>query len=201
MEKNKIVEELGKQAAAVGAARERYDGAGADVKIASAELLDAVVDAVKPALRAMGNRVTVAWDEDGQVPTVATFRALHLWGNSNPCDASAPACNNPDCTYHGDCQVRRQAEAAGDRGLYLTEHGDLILAKYSTEPNGSWQAEYELQTSRQVVDMVGDGLNKILDIIGVSLSAQARGAAGRKTAIFATKADRIRAAAVLLRTA
>lgn len=171
MEKDKIIGQLKQQATAVATMRERYDAAGEAVKVASAELLEAVVDAVKPALKAICNRVDAAWSEDEQKATPATFRGFWMWGQT------------------------------GKASIYLTDRGDLVGAKYSCYPSGDWTAEFDLLTSRQVVDVLGADLAKALDLIGLGLAAQAKGDAAKQTKAFDVRAERIRAAAILLRTA
>jgi hypothetical protein len=176
VEQNTIIDELRKQAAGVAIASTRRATAAQSEKMAAAELLEAVVDAVRPALKAMGNRVLESWDEETETATPATFRGLCLLGKDSP-------------QNHLD-----------SKAIILSEHGDLLLARYITEGD-NWKASFELMTSRQVVDLAPDELPSILEIIGRSLAAQARGASERRRLAFVTKADRIHAAAVLLRTA
>lgn len=176
VEQNALIEELRKQATGVEAATAARMTAADAEKIAAAELLEAVVNAVRPALLAMGNRVLESWDEETETATPASFRGLCLLGKDSP-------------QNHFD-----------SKAIILSEHGDLLLAKYTTQGD-SWTAQFELMTPRAVVELAGNELASILEIIGRSLAAQARGASAKRTAAFATKAQRIHAAAVLLRTA
>jgi hypothetical protein len=183
VEQEKIVQDLGEQAEQVAAG---YDRAGAAYRrrlSASAELLNRVIDAVRPALRAMGSRVEIARTQSamGVTSDSAAFRGVELWG---------------------EAPTGRPVVIQGDGvGFILTDHGDLVIARYvytGTRDATSWRATYDLVTAAKLVDQVGDDFGQVLDRIAQALKVAARDSSPAAAAAHNAQAARIEAAALLL---
>jgi hypothetical protein len=186
MEPEKIAKEIGAQARAVAKQREDYDAAHLEEKVARAFMLERVVDEVKPALRALCSRVAVSGvvTKSGEHTDPATFRALRLWGET--------LLQSQFGVGHDDAVA-----------VYLTDHGDLTSASYHGDwhPGGvwKWEVEFALLTPGKAIELAGD-VAPMLDAVARALEQEAKGAAVARTARLKEKAERIRAAALLMRS-
>jgi hypothetical protein len=183
VEQDKIVQELGRVADGVAAGHDVATAALRRRRDASAEMLNRVIDAVRPALRAMGSRVEIARTQSamGVTSDSAAFRGVELWGQ-------APTAK----------PVVMQGDGVG---FILTDHGDLVIARYaytSTRDATSWRATYDLVTAAKLVDQVGDDFGQILDRIAQTLKAAARDSSPAAAAAHNAQAARIEAAALLM---
>jgi hypothetical protein len=200
VEQEKIVQELGKQAAQVAGGGAQVEAAAARLRAASAEMLNRVVDAVRPALRAMSGRVEISRTQStvGVTSDPAAFRGVELWG-------WAPT-GKPIDKAKNDFHARAGAEVGWHRdgrflGIILTDHGDLVIARYEyTESRDAirWGATYDLVTAAGVIELVGGYFPLVLDAIAQALRHAALEATPTRAAEINGQAARVEAAALLL---
>jgi hypothetical protein len=187
------LKQLRSTAAAVGKQAAALDVAGTDASLAKGELLAAVIDAIKPALRAICSKVAIGSTitDAGTTTEPASWRGLYLAGD-------------------GPCLVDRKTSPDGIRGrwggdrLMLRADGHLVTLRYQgpwTNVRGEvskWTAE---AIPTDAVSATGRwNLDVMIGSISNAVMAQANGASPRRAAQLRESAERIRALVVLVQS-
>lgn len=172
--------QLHAQARGVADVTATADVAAADKKAASVELLDAVVEAVRPALRALASRIVIARAVSGAGTTEKTLDEPGLYLAS-----TGPAPATP-----------------GKADLFLCREGSFVMLGYDDEVDvggvRQWKAAVVELASRDVIDMFPIAV--VLDAIARALAAQANGNAVKRTQKIQEQAARLRALVTLVRS-
>lgn len=173
--------QLNAQARGIADVTAAADAAIADKKTASVELLDQVVDAVRPALRALSSRITIARSTSSTGTT--TDKTLDEPGLYLASTGPAPA-------------------TPGKADLFLCREGSFVLLGYDDEVEVGgvrrWQAAVVELASRDVVDMFP--LPVVLDAIARAMAEQVNGNSARRTKQIVDQAARLRALVTLVRS-
>jgi hypothetical protein len=191
-ETKRLLRELGDQARVVGKQDDERRAAIKSDRDSKAELLEAVVDAVRPALRAIATRVqldaagTRCADRNGLLVGTKKTKEEYVVG-----PVVRPISGDP---------LRGRY---GGEDLFLMEDGGFFEVTYdgpwskvAGEKSG-WQGIGVPVGAAEVV--AGYDLGSILDEVEEELVAQAGGGAARATARAWASAERIHAIAVLVR--
>lgn len=181
--------QLQHQAVGVATAVAANEEAMADKKTASVELLDAVVEAVRPALRAMSSRIVTSrvTSGAGTTETALDEPGLYLTCIGPPRDRPGP-----------------YATAGSWQGtdLFLCREGSFVMLSYDGELDragvSKWAAAVVELATRDIVDMFP--LPVVLDAIARAMSAQANGNTTKRTEQIRNQADRLRALVTLVRS-
>jgi hypothetical protein len=187
------LKQLRSTAVAVEAQTTALDIAGTDAAVAKGELLDAVIDAIRPALRAICSQVALAcaFTAEGTTTEPAPWRGVHLMGDG------------PWLTDRKTSPDGIRGRWGGDR-LVLRDDGQLVTLRYQG-PWTSVKGEVSKWTAEAApTDAVSAAARWDLDVIIGALSdavmAQANGAAPERTAQLRESAERIRAHVVLVQS-
>jgi hypothetical protein len=180
MSTNWILSQLKHQARGVADATDANAAAAADKKTVSVELLDAVVEAVRPALRALASRIVIARAVSGAGTTEKTLDEPGLFLAS-----TGPAPATP-----------------GKADLFLCREGSFVLLGYdeAVDVGGvrQWKAAVVELATRDVVDMFP--LAVVLDSIARALVEQAKSNTTKRTQEMVNQAARLRALVTLVRS-
>jgi len=188
-EQRTLVGELGQRAREIAHQREERDEAWADVRAANAEVLGAVLEAIRPAARSLGGQVPISCTvtPEGTSTESAPWRGLWLCG-------MGPA-------------VTQKAGDVGRYGgsrYYLRDAGDLMILEYTgkwSTANGEashWDASARVVSPTEV--LAESALEPILDVLAKALEAQLGGASAKRAVQLKEKAERLRALSTLLRS-
>lgn len=187
---NDILTALAEQARGVAADVEENTVAKADKRSAAAQLLSGVVDAVRPALRAMSSRIVIARVSSGAGKTERTLDEPGVYLAS--LHAPVPLTPGP--------QVMAGTWQGTD--LFLTRDGSFAMLSYDGvhEAGGvsQWEAAIVELRVEDVVEMFP--LAVTLDAIARALTAQVGSNLGRRTKQIEEQAERLRALASLTRS-
>lgn len=137
---------------------------------AKAELLQAIIDAVKPALQAICSRVVLKKETPGgeRADVVATWTGIRIAGGL------------------GDA-----------RALYLTVGGVLMEVDYIWGGGWEWQGKWCPQTVRHTITEFD--IEPMIESLTQALVAQAKGGAQKRTELLQVHAVQLQAVATLLR--
>ena len=194
-ETKRMLRELGDQAKRVARERSAYDGAWEEARRARVELLAAIVDAVRPALPALGSGLALRWSSHGvdAASAKAPFRAVLVGqmqkGPSLPCRFALAS----------DSRRGRY----GGTALYLTDEGVFVDLEYdgawSDVPGevSKWEAKWCPMTADDVVAEYD--VADVLDRLTTALVQQAHGATPMRTANLLTRAKQLQALTKMLR--
>jgi hypothetical protein len=164
------LKQLRSTAAAVGAQTTALDIAGTDAAMAKGELLDAVIDAIRPALRAICSRVVTGNTVRAGICMAdwASWRGVWISGKDKT-------------------------------GLYLTANGDFVVLRYKDmQVTCGWAAEeINIDATQAAADY---GLPSILESLDDALDSQATGAAPTRAASLRNTAERLRALCKLVQS-
>jgi hypothetical protein len=188
------LKELRATAEAVGAQTAALDVAGLDASMASAELLAAVLDALRPALRAICSPVAVYSTTTGAGTTTepSGWRGLYLAGDG------------PQIVGRHQLDDGAVRGRYGGERLMLRDDGQLVVLRYE----GPWSNVYRETSSWTATAAVVDAgaaagrydVPGILDALAQALAAQARGGAPARAAKLREKAERLQALVILVRS-
>lgn len=177
---DRILTELAVQARGVAVASDAHISALADKRTASAELLTAVVEAVRPALRAVSSRIIIARVTSGAGMTDTTLDEPGLYLAS-----TGPAPATP-----------------GKADLFLCREGSFVLLGYDDEVEVGgvkrWKAAVVELGVHDVIEMFP--LAVVMDAIARALAAQASSNTPRRTKQIEDQAARLRALVTLVRS-
>jgi hypothetical protein len=187
------LKQLRSTAVAVEAQTTALDIAGTDAAMAKGELLDAVIDAIRPALRAICSQVALAgtFSAEGTTTEPASWRAVHLAGDG------------PRLTDRRMSPDGLRGHWGGDR-LVLRADGQLLIlchqGPWTSVPGevSRWTAE-ATSTDAQTAAARWN-LDTILGSLSDAVMAHANGAAPERTAQLRESAERIRALVVLVQS-
>lgn len=197
MESQVNLSELGTMAATVASQHAEYEAAVAAEEEADAALLTALVETVRPALRALSSRPLIAsrtwWVDNISTDTEtrrAEWRGLYMRAVSD--SPSGPAQDYP----------RANSGAFVGRDLFLREDGTWVRLTYAgswSKWQGSsdeWEAEEQVLTALEVAQeyKVAD----IVESVRAALQAQLDGAKGSRTKAARERAARVAALAALV---
>lgn len=185
----RTLNQLSAQAIGVAAAVDANAQALVDKKNASVELLDAVVNAVRPALRAMSSRIVTSRITS---PAGTTETALDEPGLYLTCLPPMRDRPGPYIT----------AGAWQGTDVFLCREGSFVMLSYDGEANrdgvSKWAGAVVELASRDVVDMFP--LPVVMDAIARAMATQANGNTTRRTEQIRNQADRLRALVTLVRS-
>jgi hypothetical protein len=170
------------------------DAAGAVLHEANAALLEATVEAHRPALRALASVVGASGTSSGAGTTVEPMPWRGVWlGGEGPTLIARESA--------GPLMARGRH---GGTRLILDTAGTFVELSYegpwSNVPGevSSWTASVALLNSRTVVERYN--VNVILDRLAAALLAQANGVSPERAVLLREKADRIQALTKLIRS-
>lgn len=190
-----VINELAEQAKKVGRQQTDYDEAWDAEHRARAELLQAVLDSVRPALRAICNRVVIKGTSSaaGSTTDAALWRGLLV--------SSEPSGGGPKVVpIAGD---RHRGRYAGS-DLLLNDEGVLVEIVYEgTYSNvkgeiSSWEGKWCPLTCRHAITEYS--ADKIIDRLTTALLDSAKGASPMRTAMLLSRAEHLRAVTVMLKS-
>jgi hypothetical protein len=190
----RIVNDLAEQARRVGRQQEDYDAAWDGERRAQAEVLDGVVTAMKPALRAICGKIPIKGKSSarGSGTEAATFKGVLV--------SAEPTGQGPRVVpIAGD---RHRGRFAGT-DLFLNDQGVLVELVYEGSwsnvegEESHWEAKWCPMTSRHVITEYS--VEKIIDRLTTVLLESAKGAAPMRTAMLLTRAETLRNVAGLLK--
>ena len=175
--------------------------AAADRRQAAAEVLERLLEAVRPACRALASRVAISCTESpaGTTTEPAAWRGLFLTG-TGPKLVGRTAVEQPG--YAREAWPERGRH--GGTRLLLRDDGKLVEMAYdgpwSNVPGevSSWRASAAVLEPIEAVAR-GYHLDAIAEAIGTALDAQAGGASRERAAELRAKAERLRALAQIVR--
>lgn len=185
---------LQEEAKIVGRHGAELDAALTNVAAARAEMMTAIVEAVRPALRALSSRVALSSHESpaGILSEPAAWRGIYLDGDGPKLTRNAPVMGG---------YVRGRW---GGNRLMLRDDGALVVLTY----DGAWTnvpGELSSWTAQAIEIDAGTAAAKydvtaILDRLMEATMAQAKGASPRRAAEARGEAERWRQAAQIIRS-
>lgn len=178
---NLRLSQLNAQARGIGAAKDASDAAHADKTTASTELLAAVVEAIRPALRAMSSRIVVkrTMTKEGKTEDFLGEPGVYLASlGPKPGPGPTPTAGSWQGT---DVFLCREGSFA-----MLSYDGD-----YDRDGVSKWEAAVVELVARDVVDMFP--LPVVLDAITRAMAEQAGPGTARRTQKIQEQAERLRA--------
>lgn len=187
----KLLHDLGDRARRVARDRSDYDGAYNEAKAARADLLTAIIDAVKPALPALCSGVPLLWSYP-KISEGPVIRALQL---TQP--------RGPAFPVRFALATDSRRGRYGGTALYLTDHGQLIDMSFdgpwSDVPGevSSWEAKWSPLTAQQATEEYD--IHEIIDRLTTALVEEAKGKRPMRTASLLTRARQLQALTTMLR--
>lgn len=190
MNKDLILGQLQHQAVGIAATVDANAQAAVDKKTASVELLDAVVEAIRPALRALASRIVIERVESSAGKTEKTLDEPGIYVSS----VGVPILDRPG--------PRPAAGRWQGTDLFLCREGSFVMLSYDGEVDragvSKWGAAVVELTTRDVVDMFN--LTVVMDAIARAMAEQAGGNTGKRTEQMRAQATRLRALVTLVRS-
>ncbi len=190
------LQRMSEMAVTIGAEHDDYEAAIAEDRDARMKLLAEVVEAVRPALRALGSRLKVR--EVAEASNENAMVVLHKEHAIGPLSRGLLLSEGPP----GPSKMPPRALAGAYSGIeqYLTEAGEFASLAYEgrfSEAGYSWEAKLRVEHPSAIV--ADGGLERAICAIGSALQRQL-GARLDRTREFSRLALRVEALTTLLKT-
>lgn len=188
---------LAAQAKAIGDRRTEVDAAWAEDRAARADLLSAVVDAIRPALRSCGSRIAYNYTKSREGATHKHMEVAGIYVGSATNKTKAQP--GPEYTVRGEGRGRFIGS-----DLFLLVDGTWLELTYagpwSEVPSeiNHWRGE---RRSLGAVDVIGEyDVAMVMDALAAALAKEATGARAARKTTLTERAGRMRALATLVRS-
>jgi len=190
------VEALARQAHAIGTSHAANEDAWTQDRAARGELLDAIVDAIGPALRACSSRITCEFTQSSAGITQKYLGVPGIYAGTTGPMKDIP---HPEIEPRGNGRGRYKGS-----DLFLMVDKTWLELSYA----GPWTTiEGEIgrciATTRTLgsVDVINEyNISNVVDSLAEALTREARGKRATRTAQLLERADRMRALTKLIRT-